>query len=223
MMNYDLIKDTIDLVEKFEKENAETARYPKDVEGFKIWLVNRYKEQYSGTEETDWESKANGRSAESMIATLIVHMNRFAKNYFRAVLLDSDFSSPDDVIYLIVLKFSLPLTKIELIKKNVQDKPAGMQIINRLIAKGWAIQKDSETDKRSKLISITEKGLQALDEVMTKVRQATDIVSGKLTQAEKMQLISLLNKLNDFHLNIYERNYDVAELLENAMQEMNGD
>jgi hypothetical protein len=44
--------------------------------------------------------------------------------------------------------------------------------------------------------------VEALDEVMTKVRQATDIVSGKLTQTEKMQLISILNKLDQFHQHI---------------------
>lgn len=217
-MSYQIIKDAIYLIEQFELENSKTTQYPKDIKGFKKWMVNSFKNESS--EQPEWEGKMMGRSAESVVATLVVHMNRYAKNYFRAALLGSDFSSQDDVIYLIVLRFSAPLTKMELIKKNVHDKPAGMQIINRLIAKGWAAQKDSETDKRSKLISITPKGLQALDEVMAQVRQATDIVSGKLTQTEKMQLISILNKLNNFHQEIYDKNYDVAELLENSMREM---
>lgn len=217
-MNYPIIKEAIDLIEKFESENSKSTQYPNDMEGFKKWMMNSFKNESS--EQPEWEGKTMGRSAESVVATLVVHMNRYAKNYFRAALLGSDFSSQDDVIYLIVLRFSAPLTKMELIKKNVHDKPAGMQIINRLIARGWAEQKDSEKDKRSKLISITQKGLQSLAEVMTKVRQATDIVSGKLTQTEKMQLISILNKLNDFHLDIYDKNYDPAELLENTMREM---
>lgn len=217
-MNYPIIKEAIDLIEKFESENSKSTQYPNDMEGFKKWMVNSFKIESS--EDPNWEGKTMGRSAESVVATLVVHMNRYAKNYFRAALLGSDFSSQDDVIYLIVLRFSAPLTKMELIKKNVHDKPAGMQIINRLIARDWAEQKDSEKDKRSKLISITQKGLQSLDEVMTKVRQATDIVSGKLTQTEKMQLVSLLNKLNDFHQAIYDKNYDAAELLENTMREM---
>ena len=217
-MKYDIIKDSINLVEQFESENAKNSRYTADIEGFKKWMVNSFKSEFS--QEPEWEGKMMGRSAESVLSTLVVHMNRYAKNYFRAALLDSDFSSQDDVIYLIVLKFSAPLSKMELIKKNVHDKPAGMQIINRLIARNWAEQNDSETDKRSKLISITPKGIQALDAVMTKVRQATDIVSGKLTQAEKMQLISILNKLNDFHRDIYDKNYDPEQLLENTIRAM---
>jgi MarR family transcriptional regulator, lower aerobic nicotinate degradation pathway regulator len=217
-MKYDIIKDSINLVEQFESQNSKSSRYTADIEGFKKWMVNSFKNELS--EEPQWEGKMMGRSAESVLSTLVVHMNRYAKNYFRAALLDSDFSSQDDVIYLIVLKFSPPLSKMELIKKNVHDKPAGMQIINRLIARNWAEQNDSKTDKRSKLISITPKGIQALEAVMTKVRQATDIVSGKLTQAEKIQLISILNKLNDFHRDIYDKNYDPTGLLENTMRAM---
>jgi DNA-binding MarR family transcriptional regulator len=218
-MKYEIIKDAINLVEQFEAENSKSTRYPVNIEGFKKWMANTFRNESS--EEPEWEGKLAGRSAESVVATLVVHMNRYAKNYFRAALTGSEFSSQDDVIYLIVLRFSAPLTKMELIKKNVHDKPAGMQIINRLIAKGWAGQKDSEQDKRSKLISITPKGVQALDEVMAKVRQATDIVSAKLSETEKMQLISILNKLDQFHQDIYDKNYDAAELLENTLREMN--
>lgn len=105
------------------------------------------------------------------------------------------------------------MSKMDLIKKNVQEKPAGMQIINRLIAKKWVAQQDSETDKRSKVISITPKGLNALESQMDKIRQATNIVTGDLSYPEKMELIRLLSKLNDFHFPIYEQNLEPEELL----------
>src|SRR5690606_21391234 len=126
--------------------------------------------------------------------------------YSKSAIFDSDFSTQEDFIFLINLKAFGEMTKMELIKKNVQEKPAGMQIINRLIAQGWVVQKDSEIDKRSKVISISKKGLDALDTHMAKIRQATTIVTGNLTYIEKMELIRLLNKLNDYHLPIYEKN-----------------
>ena len=110
------------------------------------------------------------------------------------------------------------MTKMELIKKNVQEKPAGMQIINRLIAQKWVAQKDSKTDKRSKVISITDKGLKALDAQMDKIRQATSIVTGDLTYNEKMELIRLLNKLNDFHQPIYDKNIEPENLLKEVLK-----
>ena len=111
------------------------------------------------------------------------------------------------------------MSKMDLIKKNVHEKPVGMQIINRLINQGWIEQRNSKTDKRSKVISISETGLQALGNQMDKIRQATSIVTGNLSQNEKMELIRLLNKLDDFHQPIYARNIDTENLLEEAFKD----
>lgn len=92
-----------------------------------------------------------------------------------------------------------------------------MQIIKRLITNGWVSEKKSDEDKRSKIISITPKGLTALASVMEKVRDATDIVSGDLSDEEKIELIRILNKLNDFHQPIYDRNIETENLLREAL------
>lgn len=110
---------------------------------------------------------------------------------------------------------------MELIKKNAQEKSVGIQIINRLIRQGWVDQTNSEVDKRSKLVNINEKGVQASEMLMDKVRDASEIVAGDLTHNEKMQLIGLLKKLNDFHYPIYLKNLDPSELLDEVMEGMN--
>lgn len=219
-MNYQLLKEIIDLTSEFENSSSETVKYSKNIDGFKKWVINTYKTDFKEN-EPDWEGKNSGRSLESIIASSIVHMNRFGKTYFKAAIYGSEFSTQEDVIYLIILKFNRSITKMELIKKNVHEKPAGMQIISRLIAKGWVKQSTSEIDKRSRVLNITTKGLETLDNLLDKVRQATEIVSGDLTHNEKMELIRLLNKLHDFHLPIYSKNLEPAELLERVLKEMN--
>ena len=166
----------------------------------------------------DWEGKENGRSAESVINTLIVHMNRYAKSYSKSAILGSDFSTQEDFIYLINLKAFGEMTKMELIKKNVHEKPVGMQIISRLITQGWIEQSNSIIDKRSKVISITSKWLASFENQIGKIRKATEIVTGDLTHGEKMELIRLLHKLNDFHQPIYEQNIETEYLLEEALK-----
>lgn len=213
-MNYDLLKDIIGLARVFETENA-NARYPNDLNGFKQWMHDAFQEEVAAT-EPGWYGKENGRSAESVISTSIVHLYRYAKNYSKSAIHDSEFSTQEDFIYLINLKVLGAMNKTELIKMNVHEKPAGMQIINRLIRQRFIGQSASETDKRSKVIHITEKGLATLEKHMPKISQATKIVTGNLSHHEKMQLIQLLNKLDEFHNPIYKKNMAPSDLLETA-------
>lgn len=217
-MNYDLIKEVMGLVKEFDAQNLEGTGYSKDVEGFKNWIAQSVRIDEE-KEEPNWEGKINGRSAESTISTLIVHLNRYARSYSKSAIYNSEFSTQEDFIYLINLKAFGAMTKMELIKKNIQEKSVGIKIINRLIKQGWIDQTDSEIDKRSKLVHINTKGLEALERQMDKVRQATNIVSGDLTHDEKMELIGLLNKLNDFHHPIYLKNINPSDLLNEVTED----
>lgn len=217
-MKYDILKSVIDLVEEFEIENSLENKYPDDIEGFKRWINVQYNSQEMETEPY-WEGKESGRSAESVISTLIVHMNRYAKSYSKSAIYGSDFSSQEDFIYLINLKAFGEMTKMDLIKKNVHEKPAGMQIIHRLISQGWVNQTDSEIDKRSKVLKISFKGLNVLENQMDRIRKATEIVTGDLNHPEKMELIKLLNKLNKFHQRIYYKNIETEYLLNEALKD----
>lgn len=217
-MKYDILKNVVNLLEEFEADNFSQSRYPNDIEGFKRWIVANYEGDLLNN-EPNWEGKESGRSPESVINTLIVHMNRYAKSYSKSALFGSDFSTQEDFIYLITLKTFGKMTKMDLIKKNVHEKPAGMQVINRLIAQGWVDQTDSEIDKRSKVLKISNTGLKVLGNQMDKIRKATEIVTGDLTRSEKMELIRLLNKLNDFHKPIYDKNIEPQHLLDKALKD----
>ena len=216
-MNYSLIKDVFDLVQQFEIENKGVNSFEASIDGFKNWIsINNN----TIVNEPNWEGKENGRSAESVINTLLVHLNRYAKSYSKSAISGSDFSTQEDFIYLINLKAFGEMSKMDLIKKNVHEKPVGMQIVNRLIAQNWVNQTASEIDKRSKVLKITSKGLQALENLMDKIRQATSIVTGNLSQNEKMELIRLLHKLDDFHQPIYDKNIDTENLLNEALKNL---
>ncbi|ACU04299.1 MULTISPECIES: MarR family winged helix-turn-helix transcriptional regulator [Pedobacter] len=216
-MKYDILKNVIHLLEEFESENFSGKTYPNDIEGFKRWVVVNYKSAEIDN-EPNWEGKEKGRSAESVINTLIVHLNRYAKSYSKSAISGSNFSTQEEFIYLINLKAFGEMTKMDLIKKNVHEKPAGMQIINRLIAQGWVDQTDSETDKRSKVLKISNEGIKVLENQMGKIRKATEVVTGDLTRKEKMELIRLLNKLNDFHQPIYDKNIEPEYLLNEVLK-----
>ena len=210
-MNYSMIKGVIDLVENFENENLNDS-FSNNIEGFKQWILSKSIHSLN-EEDFTYEGKENGRSMESVISTLLVHLNRYAKSYSKSAIQNSVFTTQDEFIFLITLKTFGRMSKMDLIKHNIQDKPNGIQIINRLIKQGFINQENDLIDKRSKILSITELGLGVLEERMDSIRNATAIVSGNLTKQEKMHLIFLLNKLEEFHLPIYKKNIDSKELL----------
>lgn len=222
-MDFTIVKNLLELFEKFDSENVNNL-YIKDIAGFRNWIYDKESDQRRD-EKSDpvWDGKEFGRSPESVISTLLVHLNRYAKTYSKSAIAGSDFSTQDEFIYLINLKFFGSMTKMELIRKNVQEKPAGILIINRLIKQGWVEQKDSVTDRRTKVLTITESGLQALDMQMDKIRTATSIVTGNLTYNEKMDLIRILDKLEQFHHPIFSKNIDNNKLIDTVLQDYSFD
>ena len=222
-MDFTIVKNLIELIEKFDSENVNNL-YTKDIAGFRNWIYDR-EAHPRRDEQSDpvWDGKELGRSPESVISTLLVHLNRYAKTYSKSAIAGSDFSTQDEFIYLINLKSFGSMTKMELIRKNVQEKPAGILIINRLIKQGWVEQDDSATDRRTKVLTITEAGLQALEMQMDKIRTATSIVTGNLTYNEKMDLIRILDKLEQFHLPIFSKNIDNNKLIDTVLKEYSFD
>ncbi|SKB91405.1 DNA-binding transcriptional regulator, MarR family [Sphingobacterium nematocida] len=215
-MKYSLMKDVIGLLEEFE-EGAVEGGYPQNIKGFERWVSD--KSPSNDLEiEPFWIGKEKGRSADSAISTMLVHMNRYAKSYSKSAISGSPFSTQEEFIYLINLQAFGAMTKMELIKRNIHEKPVGMQTINRLINLGWVSQRESSTDKRSKVVMITEEGIKILNDQMGRIRQATSIVTGNLTNKEKMDLIKLLSKLNDFHHALYMQSIDNDLLLDVAYQ-----
>lgn len=217
-MNYNLAKDVIQLLEQFDSENKK-LQYTSDIEGFKTWVQHHQNKKTPTQKNIVWEGKESGRSPESVISTLLVHMNRYAKTYSKSAIAGSEFSTQEEFIYLINLKSFGEMSKTELIKKNIQDKPVGNLIITRLIKNEWVKQTDSKTDKRTKIIAITQKGLDALEKQMANIRNATKIVSGNLTEDEKYTLIELLSKLDHFHNPIFGRNIDSTNLIDTVFRE----
>jgi len=218
-MDFDLVKDAVTLLEEFNLNNK-NSKYSSDISGFKSWICDcETMENSSQTFLPHWDGKKNGRTPESAISTLLVHINRYAKTYSKSAISDSEFSTQEDFIYLINLKSFGAMSKIDLIKKNIHEKPVGNLIINRLLKQEWIIQNESTHDKRIKLIEITDKGCRALDKQMKKIRQATTIVSGNLNHSEKMDLIRILNKLNEFHHPIYSKNIDSKDLLDTVYKD----
>ncbi|MGM9477990.1 MarR family winged helix-turn-helix transcriptional regulator [Pedobacter sp. GSP4] len=196
-MMYKLINDLLSLVEKYESSGADAQ---DNLSSFLKWIDSRGNDgENISEEEPEWTGKVNGRSADSVINTALVHLYRYAKIQAKSAINGSIFSTPDEFIYLINLQACGEMSKSKLIKENIHDKPAGTLIIKRLSDKGLITQHSSGIDKRSLVITMTSKGAEALNKAMDNIRAASANVTAPLTPEEKTRLIMLLQKLENFH------------------------
>ncbi|MGY3052667.1 DNA-binding MarR family transcriptional regulator [Pedobacter sp. UYEF25] len=205
-MYYDLMQNLLGLVKKFEQE---TEKSNTDVHLFAQWLVKQEVSEPK-SDEFIWQGRAEGRSPDSVINTSIVHLYRYAKLYAKSAIVDTSFSTPDDFIYLISLVSLGSMTKSALIRLNVHEKSAGMQVVNRLIKSDLVVQSKLENNRKSQLISITEKGKELLSQNMQNIKTASARVAEPLSHLEKIDLIRLLSKLEIHHDEKLSKNLNVV-------------
>jgi DNA-binding MarR family transcriptional regulator len=140
-----------------------------------------------------------GAERETDISVLITLLFRYAKYYTGLALEECDLNNIDEFSFVIVLMTHPSLSKTELIRQNAVEKSTGIEIINRLIKKGWMEQFPGESDKRTQRVRITEAGRKRLYPVLHDVEKVGQVLAGKLTVSERNTLHYLLRKLEVHH------------------------
>jgi DNA-binding MarR family transcriptional regulator len=209
MNSYKLIHQLIDLVAELEAENQGKDVTLQDFTGF---LLNKAGDPAASEPNNEVRFGASDSSAldiayqlDNNIGRLFVFMSRYAKSYIKKALEGTPLQTAEDFTALAILLTHTHLSKTELISHNLQEKTSGTEVIRRLIAYGLVRQWDDLKDKRSKHIAITDEGKALLFQVFVQTNYVGKVITGKLTVAEKFTLQHLLKKLEDFHLEQYER------------------
>lgn len=219
-MNYELLKEIIINLEIFEQENEPQNSSLKD---FGLWLLERQNAGYQSNNGVMGVSnlvpqdiKSTAEQPEMVIGKLLTFLSRYLKIYLKKGLEGSLLTTGDDFTYLATILNKGSLTKTELILLSAHEKTSGMEVIKRLLINELIEQTDDENDKRSKRISLTQKGMGVLMQSFEAMGKVGIIASGDLTNQEKNQLVYLLKKLDNFHNDIYlnHREKGLDEILE---------
>ncbi|MDQ8144420.1 MarR family transcriptional regulator [Chryseobacterium sp. CFS15] len=199
------LKDLNRLATKFYTENVQ-ERYAHDMSGFQKWISdNNSKESHKDDEEHIWEGQNTGRTVESVISTLIVHLNRYAARYSEAAIAGSDFSAQDDFVYLINLKAFGQMQVTKIIEINVHNAVEGLSVVSRIEKHGWINRVGEVKYDLSDEITISDKGKTALEKQMKRIRQATSMVAGDLSHRDRLELIKILTKLELHHQSVFKK------------------
>jgi DNA-binding MarR family transcriptional regulator len=209
MKSYALIHELLNLLENMEDENNGREISMQEFAGFLLTKVNSplpeltNKDVRFGPEEMYAQSIAY--QLDNTIGRLFVYMSRYAKSYIKKTLEGTPLQSGEDFTALAILLTHEHLSKTELISHNLQEKTSGMEVIRRLIAAGLVRQWDNDQDKRGKHIGITREGRRLLYQVFVEMGSVSKMIGGNLTEAEKLTLLYLLQKLENFHFEHHEK------------------
>jgi MarR family transcriptional regulator, lower aerobic nicotinate degradation pathway regulator len=206
-MNYDLLKEIVVNLERFEQENKPKNGSLKD---FGLWLSEQQNADYESnngvmkvSDLVPSDVKVMAEHPDNVIGKLLTFLSRYLKIYLKKGLEGSLLTTGDDFSYLATLLNKGSLTKTELILLSAHEKTSGMEVIKRLLINELIVQTDDEQDKRSKRISLTQKGMGVLMQSFESMEKVGKITVGDLTNQEKNQLVYLLKKLDNFHNDIY--------------------
>jgi len=203
-----ILIDLLDYFEVYVSENEKNSSNLSTVDfiGFlnnNIEIQSLKRDAVSGGKEDFLTDEFSQNKISTDISILVTLLFRYAKNYIKKALKDSKINTADEFSFMITLLTYDSLSKQELINLQVMEKTSGIEIINRLIKKGFICQFNDETDRRSKRIKITGDGRKELLSILPQMNMVSKIIVGKLTQEEQQSLLNILNKLDDFHNDIF--------------------
>lgn len=199
-MDFDLLTNIIEAYKAYQLSAG--ANKKSSVSEFAAW-VNEHTYQKEKAENTHLTENIGKYALEEEISTLVTFLNRYSRLLIKKSLINFPELVSEDFTYLYTLMDVESMTKIQLIEKNVHEKPTGLEVIKRLIKHGLLDERNDEIDKRSKRVFLTDKGKALFFATIEQIDKVALIVSGNLTYNEKTQLHALLKKLENFHNPIY--------------------
>ncbi|MBC7845743.1 MAG: winged helix-turn-helix transcriptional regulator [Flavobacterium sp.] len=176
---------------------------------FANWL-NEQAYQKEEAEISPLTENIGNYALEVEISTLVICLNRYSRLLIKKGLINFPQLVSEDFTYLYTLMDVESMTKIQLIEKNVHEKPTGLEVIKRLLKHGLVDERNDEIDKRSKRVFLTDKGKALFFATIEQMNKVAIIVSGNLTIDEKKHLHTLLKKLEDFHNPIYLSHKEIS-------------
>lgn len=230
-MRYKLLKEILPYIEAFENEQEEKSE-KQDMQSFIRWMIvqenlKKYKQQKAKAKKEEgikvYQSPSIGPQGDhkAQITQLLTLMYKYLKFYLKKGFDQSPLAGPDDFGFLATLMMEGHLHKNSLIEKNTLEFSSGMEVIRRLERKKLIKSSVDPEDRRAKLVEITEEGVSAFMKILPTVNQIGTIATANLNQAERNQLLTLLNKLNHFHNPIFHE--AKKESVEDIMQQFMSD
>lgn len=119
--------------------------------------------------------------------------------YGRIALQETRLKNMEGFGFLNVLQHAGEMRKSDVINHLLIELSTGTDILNRLIWEGLAAERPDPGDKRSKLVSITPKGQEVLNECYPQMHKVGHIMFSDLAEDDKKLIVQLLTPVEVKH------------------------
>lgn len=150
------------------------------------------------------------------ILRLLYRITKVSTLYTKKALEETAMTSPEEFGYLNLLMRMGSPKRSDLIRESMMEYTSGLEVIKRLTENGYVEELPDSEDKRSKRISITSAGRDALVLSFPHMAKATSIVGKHISTSEKALLIIILTRLDNIHSSIQyqSKSLTLDEILE---------
>jgi MarR family transcriptional regulator, lower aerobic nicotinate degradation pathway regulator len=199
------------LIEKWETYLQ--AGGTQSMEHFAVWLLQQKQQERQVADVLnepglqayfDQNGEENLAFLSSEAAYLVGRLYKYVRNYTKPILSAAGLSSQDEFAILAHADFLGECTKKVAIEDNLIDTTTGIDAIRRLVNKGLLQEKVNATDRRERLISLTQSGKAVLQQVYLGFAGIQDVLAD-LDHEERQQLVMFLKSLDDFHGKLHQK------------------
>ncbi|MBV6646842.1 MAG: winged helix DNA-binding protein [Cyclobacteriaceae bacterium] len=190
------------------KEYTELGK-PVDIQLFGKWLnekdLRERKERSTGSFQAD---------EEAMIGFYLGNVISFSEVWTKVCLRDLPIVGFGDYGVLnFILKKENP-TKKEVVQFHVGENSTSFETIKRLMKQGLIEEKVDSEDRRLRRVRLTEEGKRVSQLALHQAMKLSRLLVGNLSDNEKKSLLQILEKLFNFHYNLYHQS-DKEKVIEN--------
>ncbi|HVU95128.1 MAG TPA: MarR family winged helix-turn-helix transcriptional regulator [Puia sp.] len=201
-----MARSVIPLLSAWEKY---TTEHPDgDVTGFAKWVLandpaSAHSENHSQSQNqppiqpapkttTPLDDTARG-------ALLIARNHRILRLFSKPIIKDLGFTKDMEFSAVVHVAIMDHPNKKELCRELLIENSTGVEITRRLAGKGFIAERPDPDDRRSALLSITDKGRKILEQGYHRLSPVHTSFLDALDKKEKALLVSLLDRINKFH------------------------
>lgn len=217
---YNSIKRLIELWEVYEEETDQ-----QELLEFAEWLTNKLKEKPElnlkltkrrvKNEEPENIALFKGFNEPIRFLEYTSRISRLHDFYIKKFFSELPINNRLEYLFLYTVSEKREAKKTELINIHLVDYTTGMDTIKRLVNNGLLEEMPDETDKRAKLLVITNEGKKVLELSGRKISDEIHMFLACISTNKWKKTLSVFEEINEFHSGIYQTHNDKtpAELM----------